>query len=158
MTICAVMQGPDVISIVYTPGVSVTILNVTNAVVSGVGPTSVTNLTTVNSIPQGSYGNFSAIVNASSQVTCSCPRPVQKNRRSCVCKPITRSPPAYGRRDKEALVIANQPSGKQLYAAGCFAGELFLTQTEVDSGNPPHLLDIQQLPVLCRHSPQRICS
>ena len=62
------MQGRDVISIVSAPGVSVTILNVTNAEVSGVGPTGTTNLTTVNRIPQGSYGNFTAIVNASSQV------------------------------------------------------------------------------------------
>ena len=68
MTKCAMMQGSDVISIVSSPGVSVTILNVTNAVVSGVGPTGMTNLTTVNSIPQGSYGNFTAVVNASSQV------------------------------------------------------------------------------------------
>ena len=62
------MQGQDVISIVSAPGVSVTILNVTNAKVSGMGPAGTTNLTTVNRIPQGSYGNFTAIVNASSQV------------------------------------------------------------------------------------------
>ena len=80
MTKNDVMQGTDVISVASAPGVSVTILNVTNAVVTGEGPAGMTNLTAVNSIPKGSYGNFSAIVNASSQVTSFCHKPCVKRQ------------------------------------------------------------------------------
>ena len=67
----ALVQGQDVISIVSSPEVSVTVLNVTNAVLSGTGAAgnaSMTNLTTATSIPRGSYGNFTVILNATSQV------------------------------------------------------------------------------------------
>lgn len=62
------MQGQDVITVVTSPDVTVNVLAATDADISGTAPGGITNLTTVHHIPQGSYGNFTIMVNATSQV------------------------------------------------------------------------------------------
>ena len=66
---CCVMQGPDVITFVSPTASQVSILNATNAVVTDEAP-GIANLTAAVAIPQGTYANFSVLINATSQVCC----------------------------------------------------------------------------------------
>ena len=66
---CYVMQGPDVITFVSPTNSQVSILNATNAVVTDEAP-GVANLTAAVAIPQGTYANFSVLINATSQACC----------------------------------------------------------------------------------------
>ncbi len=64
---CHGFQGPDVITFVSPIESEVEILNATNAVVTNEAP-GVANLTAAVAISQGTYANFSVLVNATSQV------------------------------------------------------------------------------------------
>ena len=108
-----VMQGPDVITFVSPTDSEVNILNATNAVVTDEAP-GVANLTAAVAIPQGTYANFSVLVNATSQVCCQqvlCMRvllfaclPVQWQSDHVQCGAVLFFPGSYCRTDIRAYI------------------------------------------------------